>query len=74
MEDESRTLRLSERGGGNVAAIMPKISAAVAERSSKTTTNIDLSTSENWLIRDELVRICKTAVNEKLTAQVMSTS
>jgi hypothetical protein len=61
---------LSQRGWGNVEAIMPKIKGAVSERTSKITNNIDLSTAENWLLRTELVEICKHAVAEKLESKV----
>ncbi|KAF2729067.1 PLP-dependent transferase [Polyplosphaeria fusca] len=58
----------SERGRSNIEAIMPKIKGAVEERKSKTSSNIDLSTAENWLIRPELMEICKEAINQDLTA------
>ena len=61
---------LSQRGWSNVEAIMPKIAAAVEERQIKNNTNIDLSTAENWLIRSELIEICKDAINQKLAGQV----
>lgn len=61
---------LSKRGWANVEAIMPKIKGAVSERMSKTTSNIDLSTAENWLIRPELVEICRIAIAEKLGPRV----
>lgn len=49
---------------------MPKIKGAVNERMSKTTTNIDLSTSENWLLRPELVEICQDAIAQTLSPKV----
>ncbi|KAK8092443.1 uncharacterized protein PG998_014928 [Apiospora kogelbergensis] len=52
---------LSVRGAANVDAILPRISAAVEERAKKENTNIDLGTSENWLIRDELIALSKDA-------------
>ncbi|KAL5364141.1 PLP-dependent transferase [Aspergillus floccosus] len=45
---------------------MPKISAAVAERTRLDNPNIDLSTAENWLLRDELLDICKDAITKNL--------
>jgi phage-related tail fiber protein len=61
---------LSQRGQANVDAIMPKIKGAVEERKVKHNKNIDLSTSENWLIRPELIEICKEAIAEDLVASV----
>lgn len=61
---------LSLRGAGNVDAVLPRISAAVDERATKANTNIDLSTSENWLIRDELIAICKESINNGLLNKV----
>lgn len=61
---------LSQRGWTNVEAIMPKIKGAVEQRKIKNNSNIDLSTSENWLIRPELIALCKEAVAEGLQAQV----
>jgi hypothetical protein len=61
---------LSERGSANVAAIMPKIKGAVAERTRKDNVNIDLSTAENWLLRPELVVLCKNSIVEGFEASV----
>lgn len=49
---------------------MPKIKSEVSERMSKTTDNIDLSTAENWLLRLELIEICRAAIREKLVPRV----
>ncbi|KAL1856868.1 putative secondary metabolism biosynthetic enzyme [Diaporthe australafricana] len=57
---------LSKRGWANVETIMPKIKGAVAQRKIKNNANIDLSTAENWLMRPELMEICKAAVEEHL--------
>lgn len=57
---------LSVRGAANVDAILPRISAAVEERAKKENTNIDLGTSENWLIREELITLSKDAVRDGL--------
>lgn len=61
---------LSFRGAANVDAVLPRISAAVAERAKKDNPNIDLGTSENWLIRDELINLCREAIQERLLAKV----
>lgn len=64
---------LSPRGAGNVDAILEKINAAVEERAKQNNTNIDLGTSENWLIRDELMKICKDAIQNCMVAKVRAT-
>lgn len=61
---------LSLRGADNVAAILPRISLAVEERAKKDNTTIDLGTAENWLIRDELINLCREAIPEGLVAKV----
>jgi hypothetical protein len=61
---------LSKRGWSTVEGILPKIKATVVERTKKKNTNIDLSTAENWLIRPELIEICKGAINDNLTCLV----
>lgn len=63
---------LSDRAWGNVEGIMPKITAAVSERIKINNPSIDLASAENWLIRPEVIEICKRAVNEKLTDQDLS--
>ncbi|OCL14891.1 PLP-dependent transferase [Glonium stellatum] len=63
---------LSQRGWANVEAIMPKIGGAVAERMIKNNRNIDLSTAENWLIRPDLINICKDAIAKGLCARHLS--
>jgi hypothetical protein len=61
---------LSNRGWSNVEAIMPKIKGALEQRMKQNNTNIDLSTAENWLIREELVDICKGAIADRLQPAV----
>ncbi|KAI0508609.1 PLP-dependent transferase [Xylaria bambusicola] len=58
----------------NVAAIWPRISKAVEarEQQSAETSPIDLSTSENWLIRGELINLYKNAVQDNLSSQHLS--
>lgn len=64
------TKGMSERGWSNVAGIMPQISAAVKERQRRGSPNIDLATAENWLLRPELIELCKDAIYQKLDAKV----
>jgi hypothetical protein len=61
---------LSKRGWANVEAIMPKIKGALEQRKIQNNTNIDLSTTENWLLRPELVELCKVAIAERLQTGV----
>lgn len=61
---------LSTRSSTMVQAIMPKISAAVAERTRLENPNIDLSTAENWLMREDLLKICKDAIAKELGSKV----
>lgn len=49
---------------------MPKISSQVAERVKTNNPNIDLQTAENWLIRDELISLCKKGIDEGLLTKV----
>jgi hypothetical protein len=56
---------LSNRGWSNVEAIMPKIKGALEQRMKQ-----NLSTAENWLIREELVDICKGAIADRLQPAV----
>ena len=57
---------LSTRGWANVGDIMPKIGTAVKERARADNPNIDLASAENWLIRPELIQVCKNAIDKKL--------
>lgn len=61
---------LSARMSSNIVAILPKIAATIAERTSTGPTKIDLSTAENWLLRPELLTLCKDAISRNLTADV----
>jgi len=49
---------------------MPKIKGALEQRSMSKNPNIDLSTAENWLIRPELMQLCKSAISTDLQAIV----
>ncbi|KAI3326361.1 1-aminocyclopropane-1-carboxylate synthase 7 [Xylariaceae sp. AK1471] len=63
---------LSSRGAANVAAIWPRISQAVEEREQRERPIIDMGTSENFLLRDELVEIYKKAVQDELCSRHFS--
>lgn len=61
---------LSGRGFANVEAILPKISAQVAERTKTSDFKIDLATAENCLIRAEVIEIYKNAIQGGLISSV----
>ncbi|TVY27400.1 putative aminotransferase [Lachnellula hyalina] len=64
---------LSRRGAANVEAIWPRISTAATERERATEDSyIDVSTSENWLIREELIELYKKAVDDNLSGRHLS--
>ncbi|KAK7701280.1 hypothetical protein SLS64_010323 [Diaporthe eres] len=64
---------LSSRGAANVEAIWPRISKAVADREQKEEVPcIDMGTSENWLIRKELIAHYKEAIRAGLSDRHMS--
>ncbi|KAI0902708.1 1-aminocyclopropane-1-carboxylate synthase 7 [Ustulina deusta] len=63
---------LSSRGAANVAAIWPRISNAVQERENIQSSVIDMTTSENFLLRDELIEFYKAAMNQGLSSTHMS--
>ncbi|KAF2259677.1 1-aminocyclopropane-1-carboxylate synthase [Lojkania enalia] len=78
MEEEIESYGLSPRGSANVSAVWPRIRAAVAEREktaskpANSIPSIDLGTSENWLIRKELIALYKAAVNNNLEDRHLS--
>jgi hypothetical protein len=61
---------LSKRGAANVDAILPSISAALLERTKPTAPRIDLSTAENWLMRNEIIEMTKDAIAQELKPHV----
>ncbi len=61
---------LSSRGAANVAAIWPRISNAVQERENIQSSVIDMTTSENFLLRVELIEFYKAAMNQGLSSTV----
>ncbi|KAF2973011.1 hypothetical protein GQX73_g494 [Xylaria multiplex] len=63
---------LSTRGAANVAAIWPRISKAVEEREQLENPVIDMGTSENMLLRDELIGVYKNAVQDGLCSKHLS--
>lgn len=50
-----------------VATVLPAVSSNLTDRSSN---KIDLATAENWLIRPELQRLFKEAIQSHLTKDV----
>ncbi|EFE29743.1 aminotransferase GliI [Trichophyton benhamiae CBS 112371] len=63
---------LSKRGAANVDKIMPGISAALLERTKPTAPRIDLSTAENWLLRDEIIELTKDGIRDGLKPHHLS--
>ncbi|KAF3896639.1 hypothetical protein GTR04_1230 [Trichophyton interdigitale] len=63
---------LSKRGAANVDKIMPGISAALLERTKPTAPRIDLSTAENWLLRDEIIEVTKDGIRDGLKPHHLS--
>jgi hypothetical protein len=51
---------------------MPKIKDAVAERVKAVNNNINLSTSDNWLIRPEMMEVCRKAFDSGLHEKVVA--
>ncbi|KAI0517010.1 1-aminocyclopropane-1-carboxylate synthase 7 [Xylaria bambusicola] len=69
---------LSKRGVDNVAEIWPGIKKAANTRekdrvnSQEQSLSIDMATSENWVLRQELVQLYKDAIQNGLTSQHLS--
>lgn len=62
---------LSKRGAANVEAIWPRIANANSERKHQQHRScIDMATSENWLLRHELLDLYKKAVQDGLSEKV----
>ena len=68
---------LSIRGRSNITTIMSQVPKAMLEDdgssplpSSSDDEPIDLSIAENWLIRDEILDICRAAIEKDLSARV----
>ncbi len=60
----------SDRMASTVSTMLPQITASLSQRSVTDVPKVDLATAENWLIRPELVALCKNAIAEDLVAQV----
>ncbi|MCJ1251301.1 hypothetical protein MMC30_008533 [Trapelia coarctata] len=61
---------LSKRIRSKVELVLPQIAGALADRDNSS--NIDLATAENHLIRAELVDVCKGIINERLAPDALS--
>lgn len=88
MEQQKFDGNVSRRGWSNVEGIMPQIRAAVEEREKQHAAQnatvkglqperdepapIDLSTAENWLLRDEMLQLCRQKVANHLEGQHLS--
>ena len=68
---------MSQRGRANVQSMIPLFPQSFWDSSKSTKDGggssddcIDLSAAENWLIRPELLEICRASINDTLTAKV----
>ena len=64
---------LSERGRSNISEIMSRVPQKLlgdSKSKSDKSSVIDLSMAENWLIRNEVLEICKFAINKKFQKHV----
>ena len=64
---------LSDRGRSNITQIMsrvPKKLLGDSESKLNGSSTIDLSMAENWLIRNEVLEICRFAIDRKLQTHV----
>ena len=64
---------ISARMGGILSAILPPSAGGdedAAEPVASGPAKIDLATAENWLIREEILPICKDAIEQNLTVEV----
>lgn len=64
--------RLSDRGMSNVTTVIPRIPKTILEAGNTHDEEeiIDMSVAENWLIRDEILKIEKEVVEKKLRSEV----
>ena len=64
---------LSQRGRSNILEVMSKIPKSLLGDSKSRwseTDPIDLSVAENWLIRNEVLEICKSVINQRFQTHV----
>ena len=64
---------ISARMSGIVSAFLPPSAGGdedAAKAAARGPAKIDLATAENWLIREELLPICKDAIKQNLTVEV----
>ena len=64
--------RLSDRGMDNVATVIPRIPKTILEAGNTPDEEdiVDMSVAENWLIRDEILKIEKEVVEKKVRSEV----
>lgn len=86
VEHERFDGKMSTRGWSNVESIMPQIHAAVEEREKQhaaqsaavkgmkrdDSSPIDLSTAENWLLRGEMLQLCRQEIANHLEGHHLS--
>jgi len=64
--------QLSQRGNANVSAIMPRVPKSFLTAELSTGDIIDLSLAEDWLVRDEILKIGKSCMAIAWDATVSS--
>lgn len=69
---------LSQRGRANIEGIMARIPKTIlagtksTESTNRLSDSIDLSMAENWLVRNEVLAICKAAIKDNFDSHVSS--
>lgn len=62
--------QLSNRGRSNITEIMNRIPAAILEGINSNDDSINLSMAENWLVRQEVLDICKASIQNNFDTHV----
>ena len=66
---------LSQRGCSNITSVLSQVPKALLEDSKKgkhkeKSESVDLSMAENWVIRKEVIKICKKAISKDFDTHV----
>ncbi|KAK2743525.1 hypothetical protein FQN57_004822 [Myotisia sp. PD_48] len=75
IDDPRKASVISSRAIGNLSSKMPRIPNHTNHHKNgfPRSSTIDLSKSDNFLLRDELIAICKAAINDELVTKHFST-
>lgn len=71
MMDARKMENFSNRGWSNIETVMRKIGAPMDHSPVADEECIDLSTAENWLLREDLLRLCQNTIAKKLMIKVI---